>query len=232
MVSSTTAASRSTYAGGNAVHQACAELLTRCERLGLPLATDAAGVGTKLLELEENEVEVTFRLPDAEDIGLVPADQLATYAPHRVYGSCTQVARVELNTLTGELRVPELLCVLDCGTPINPAATIGQAEGGILQGLGLAVMEEHRLAAGVPVTSSLENYLAPTIADTPLMHTLFIDGQEESGPFGAKGMSEVVVVPTPPAVCAAVLDAVGVLPHQLPLTPERLLDLLEEAPWK
>ena len=225
-----TAASRSTYAGGNAVQQACAELLARCERLGLPLATDAAGVGTKLTELEENDVEVTFRLPDAEDIGLVPAEQLAIYAPHRVYGSCTQVVRVEVNTLTGELRVPELLCVLDCGTPINPAATIGQAEGGILQGLGLAVMEEHRLEAGVPVTSSLENYLAPTIADTPLMHTLFIDGREESGPFGAKGMSEVVVVPTPPAVCAAVLDAVGVLPHQLPLTPERLLDLLEEAP--
>jgi len=224
-----TAASRSTYAGGNAVRAVCAELLGRCERLSLPLATDAPGAGTKLVDLGEAEMVAEFRLPDTEDIGLVPPEQLATFAPHRVYGTCTQVVRVEVNVHTGELRVPELLCVLDCGTPINPGATIGQAEGGILQGLGLAVMEDHQVVGGVPRTTSLENYLAPTIADTPAMTTLFVPGSEASGPFGAKGMSEVVVVPTPPAVTAAVLDAVGVLPRRLPVTPERLLDLLDET---
>ncbi|ACQ79930.1 aldehyde oxidase and xanthine dehydrogenase molybdopterin binding [Beutenbergia cavernae DSM 12333] len=225
-----TAASRSTYAGGNAVRLACEELVERCRQLALPFATDAASAGTKLVELGEADVVAEFRLPDTDDIGIVPPDQLATFAPHRVYGTCTQVVRVEVNVHTGELRVPELLCVLDCGTPINPAATIGQAEGGILQGLGLAVMEEHLLVAGVPRTTSLENYLAPTITDTPLMTTLFVPGREDSGPFGAKGMSEVVVVPTPPAIAAAILDAVGVLPRELPVTPERLLTLLEEAP--
>ncbi|CAM3377318.1 xanthine dehydrogenase family protein molybdopterin-binding subunit [Occultella aeris] len=225
-----TAASRSTYAGGAAVRAACDELVARCRGLGLPLSTDAAGVGTKLLELGEAEVNAEFRLPDTDDIGIVPPEQLATFAPHRVYGTCTQVVRVEVNVLTGEVRVPELLCVLDCGTPINPAATIGQAEGGILQGLGLAIMEDHRVSEGIPRTTSLENYLVPTIADTPRMHTLFIEGSEDSGPFGAKGMSEVVVVPTPPAIAAAILDAVGVLPQELPITPERMLALIEEAP--
>lgn len=224
-----TAASRSTYAGGNAVRMVCEALLRRCADLELPLQTDAEVAGTKLVELGESSFEETFVLPDTDDIGLIPAEDLATYGPHRVYGASTQVVRIELNPFTGELRVPELLCVVDCGTAINPAAMIGQAEGGILQGLGLAVMEEHRLAGGVPVTTSLENYLIPTIADTPIMHVEMVESTEDSGPFGAKGMSEVVVVPTPPAIAAAVLDATGVLPHALPLTPERVLDLLEEA---
>lgn len=224
-----TAASRSTYAGGNAVRMVCEELVRRCSELELPLQLDPEGTGTKLVELGEASFEQTFVLPDTDDIGLVPPEDLAKYGPHRVYGACTQVVRVELNTLTGELRVPELVCVVDCGTAINPAAMIGQAEGGILQGLGMAIMEDHRLEGGVPVTTSLENYLIPTIADTPLMHVEMVDSTEDSGPFGAKGMSEVVVVPTPPAVAAAVMDAVGVLPHALPLTPERVLSLLEEA---
>ncbi|WP_029136528.1 xanthine dehydrogenase family protein molybdopterin-binding subunit [Nakamurella lactea] len=225
-----TAASRSTYAGGGAVTRACAELRETCARLGLPLATDPAGTGEKLVELGSAAVEAEFFLPSTEDIGLIPADQLATYGPHRVYGACTQVVRVEVNIRTGELRVPDLLSVVDCGTAINPAATIGQAEGGALQGLGLAVMEEHRLVDGVPVTTNLENYLAPTIADAPHMQTVLISGHEDTGPYGAKGMSEVVVVPAPPALAAAVLDAVGVLPDRLPVTPERMLTWLEEQP--
>ena len=224
-----TAASRSTYAGGGAVLEAVRELLEACQELGLPLATDSAGVGEKLVELGRAEYLGEFRLPDTTDPGLVPEDQLAIYGPHLVYGACTQVVRVEVNVHTGELRVPELLCVVDCGTPINPAATIGQAEGGVLQGLGLAVMEEHRIEHGIPLTTNLENYLAPTFADAPVMHTVLVQGHEDTGPFGAKGMSEVVVVPTPPAIAAAIHDAVGVLPGILPVTPERLLAGLAET---
>ena len=223
-----TAASRSTYAGGAAVQAACADLVDTCERLGLPLATDPAGTGEKLVELQQSRFEAAFRLPDTDDNGLVDAAELATYGPHRVYGSCTQVLRVEVNEFTGELRVPDLLCVVDCGTPINPGGVVGQAEGGVLQGLGYALMEEHVITHGVPRTDSLENYLVPTIADTPRMETLLVTDPEDTGPFGAKGMSEVVVVPTPPALTAAVLDAVGVLATTLPLTPERVLDLLAQ----
>lgn len=224
-----TAASRSTYAGGAAVRGACTELVDTCQHLGLPLATDPAGTGEKLVELDRAHHEAAFRLPDTEDNGLVEEAELARYGPHRVYGSCTQVVRAEVNPYTGEIRVPDLLCVVDCGTPINPGGVIGQAEGGVLQGLGLALMEEHVITDGIPRTDSLENYLAPTIADTPRMETLLVTDPEDTGPFGAKGMSEVVVVPTPPALTAAVLDAVGVLPTVLPLTPERVLSLLDES---
>lgn len=224
-----TAASRSTYAGGGAVRDACEKFLEHCADLGLPLRTDLVGTCKKLVDISEATFAGEFRLPDTDDIGLIPAGDLATYGPHRVYGACTQVVRVEVNVHTGELRVPDVLCVLDCGTAINPAATIGQAEGGILQGLGMAIMEEHRLDQGRLVTTSLENYLIPTIADTPRIETLIAPGTEDTGPFGAKGMSEVVVVPTGPAVAAAILDAVGVLPMELPVTGERLLNLLEEV---
>ncbi|MGO1974037.1 MAG: xanthine dehydrogenase family protein molybdopterin-binding subunit [Propionibacteriaceae bacterium] len=225
-----TAASRSTYAGGAAVQAACTDLVDTCERLGLPLATDPRGTGEKLVELDRAQFEAAFRLPDTEHNGLVAEAELATYGPHRVYGSCTQVVRAEVNPYTGEIRVPDLLCVVDCGTPINPGGVIGQAEGGVLQGLGFALMEEHVITAGIPRTDSLENYLVPTIADTPRMETLLVTDPEDTGPFGAKGMSEVVVVPTAPALAAAVLDAVGVLPTVLPLTPDRMLALLDNSP--
>lgn len=225
-----TAASRSTYAGGGAVERACEELVTRCRDLGLPLDTDPVAVGEKLVQLGSAEVLAEFLLPETDDAGLVPAADLGRYGPHRVYGSCTQVVRVEVNPLTGEVRVPQILCVVDCGTAVNPVATIGQAEGGVLQGLGLALMEEHLLVQGIPVTTDLERYVVPTIVDTPVIETVLIPGAEPTGPFGAKGMSEVVVVPTGPALTAAIHDAVGVLPHRLPVTPERLLALIEEAP--
>ncbi|WP_324651743.1 xanthine dehydrogenase family protein molybdopterin-binding subunit [Georgenia sp. H159] len=221
-----TAASRSTYAGGGAVRAVCDALLEECARLGLPWSTDPAGVGEKLLRLGLAEHEATFRLPDTADRGLVPEADLARYSPHRVYGSCVQVVRVEVNRHTGELRVPDVLCVVDCGTPINPGGVVGQAEGGLLQGLGMAVMEEHLLREGRVLTTSLENYLIPTIVDTPRMETILVPGSEPTGPYGAKGMSEVVVVPVGPALAGAVHDAVGVFPTQLPVTPERMLDLI------
>lgn len=221
-----TAASRSLYAGGNAVSRVCEAFLARCRDLALPVDTDLVTTGAKLVELGESEFVATFFLPDVEDAGLVGSEDLARFGPHRVYGACTQVVRVEVNTVTGELRVPQVLCVVDCGTPVNPGATVGQAVGGVLQGLGFALMENHRLEDGVPVTTSLENYLIPTILDTPAIEVQFVDSYETTGPFGAKGMSEVVVVPTGPAVAGAVLDATGVLPHELPLDPERMLSLL------
>lgn len=225
-----TAASRSTYAGGGAVERVCREFLSTCQELELPLATDLRGTCEKLLQIGSGHFAAEFVLPEVDDPGLIPPELLSTFGPHRVYGACTQVIRVEMNRYTGEIRVPEILCVLDCGVAINPAATVGQAEGGILQGLGFAIMENHRLDGGRPLTTSLENYLIPTVTDTPTIRTVIVPGNESTGPYGAKGMSEVVVPPTGPAISAAVRDATGVLPRELPISGESLLALLEEDP--
>lgn len=223
-----TAASRSTYAGGGAVRAVVDAMLAECERLSLPWHTDPAGVGEKLEQLGLAEHEATFLLPDAATRGLVPEAELARYSPHRVYGSCVQIAQVEVNPYTGEVRVPRTLNVVDCGTPINPGAAVGQAEGGLLQGLGMALMEEHRLRDGEILTTSLENYLVPTITDTPRMETILVPSHEPSGPYGAKGMSEVVVVPIGPAVAGAIEEAVGIYPLEQPFTPERILTQMAE----
>ncbi|PZG56409.1 hypothetical protein C1I98_01315 [Spongiactinospora gelatinilytica] len=213
--SGATAASRSMYAGGSAVAAVC-------ERYKAALAE--AGGPARLVELGRAEFEATFHLPDVADPGLIPPKRLGDHAPHLVYGCSAQVVRLEVHELTGEIRVAGVVCAVDCGRAINPGAVIGQAEGGVAQGLGFALMEEHRLDGGRPLTTSLENYLIPTARDVPEIRTLLVEGDEPTGPMGAKGMSEVVIVPTGPAVAAAVADAVGVRPARLPITPERLLE--------
>jgi CO/xanthine dehydrogenase Mo-binding subunit len=224
------AASRSTYAGGSAVRLACEELQARIRRLGLGEPIDWMEAGRRLGAAGEAGVEATFRLPDVEDLGrLRGAGPVEKYAPHLVYGSAAQVARVEVNRYTGEVRVAAVACALDCGVAINPAAVIGQAEGGIVQGMGFGVMEEHCLEVGVPTTRSLETYLIPTAADAPRMEIMLVESGEETGPFGAKGIAEVVCVPTAPAIAAAIRDAVGIMIDRPPATPERVYRLMNEG---
>ncbi|WP_166347625.1 xanthine dehydrogenase family protein molybdopterin-binding subunit [Phytoactinopolyspora limicola] len=225
--SGATAASRSMYAGGAAVERVCAQLRA---------ALDEAGAGRPLQEVAAElvaagraEYEAEFPLPDVADPGRIPPEALAEYAPHAVYGCSAQVVRLEVNRLTGEVRLHGVVCAVDAGVAINPGATIGQAEGGVAQGIGFALFEEYRVHEGRPVTTGLENYLVPTAVDTPPIETILVPGYEGTGPFGAKGMSEVVVVPTAPAIAAAIGAATGVWPQHLPVTPERLWTALRAA---
>jgi CO/xanthine dehydrogenase Mo-binding subunit len=136
---------------------------------------------------------------------------------------------VEINELTGEARVPAIACALDCGVAINLAGVIAQAEGGIAQGLGYGLMEEHRLIGAVPQTRSLETYLIPTSEDVPVMDVVLVEGNEPTGPFGAKGIAEVVLCPTAPALGGAIRDAVEVDLDRPPATPEHLYRSLKEV---
>lgn len=233
--SGATAASRSMYAGGGAVVAVCRQLLDALSDLdgarskpGAGPDRVARGAGL-LIEQGRAEFEATFTLPDVADPGMIDPERLGTYAPHLVYGCSAQVVRLEVNELTGEIRAAGVVCAVDCGRAVNPGAVVGQAEGGVAQGLGLALMEEYRLAGGQPLTRSLETYLIPTVRDVPEIRTHLVGGDEPTGPVGAKGMAEVVIVPTGPAVAAAVADAVGVRPDQLPITPERLLRAIRAA---
>jgi CO/xanthine dehydrogenase Mo-binding subunit len=232
--SGATAASRSMYAGGGAVVAVCRQLLDALDELD-GTGSDrhspdrVANGAARLIEQGRAEFEATFTLPDVADPGTIDPQRLGSYAPHLVYGCSAQVVRLEVNELTGEIRTAGVVCAVDCGRAINPGAVIGQAEGGVAQGLGLALMEEYRLAGGQPLTRSLETYLIPTVRDVPEIRTHLVGADEPTGPMGAKGMAEVVIVPTGPAVAAAVADAVGVRPDQLPITPERLLRAMRAA---
>ena len=214
-------ASRSTYSGGSAVRLVCLQLLD--EIANGPMGTGGwSELATRLAAIGKTTLTATFAAPDVDELGSFTG-ALESFSPHVVYGSSAQIARLELNELTGEVRVVAVACVVDCGTAINPAGVVGQARGGIAQGLGFALMEHYRLVEAVPQTTSLETYLIPTALDVPEIDVLIVESAAPSGPFGAKGMAEVVLVPTAPAIVSGIKDAAGVEIRDLPATAESVL---------
>src|SRR5712691_9640847 len=149
--------------------------------------------------------------------------------PHAAISYASCAAEVEVDDETGEVRVERLWQCFDVGRAINPTLVEGQIEGGAMMGLGLAVLEE-----SYPYYPSVEHrgsefgaYLPPGIENLPQIDTIIIENPSESGPYGAKGISEMANNPQPPAIAAAVFDALGVWVTELPITPERVLRALE-----
>ena len=106
----------------------------------------------------------------------------------------------------------------DVGRATNPLLIEGQVEGGIAQGLGMALMEEY-----IPGrTENLHDYLIPTIGDIPPIETILIEEPDEHGPYGAKGLGEHVLIPTTPAILNAIRDATGARTTEIPATPSRV----------
>jgi CO/xanthine dehydrogenase Mo-binding subunit len=150
--------------------------------------------------------------------------------PHSAISYAACAAEVEVDDETGEVRVTRLVQCFDVGKAINPTLVEGQIEGGAMQGLGLGVLEncypyypsvEHR-------GGDFGSYLAPGMEDLPQLDTIIIENPSADGPYGAKGIGEMANNPQPPAIAAAVHDAVGVWITELPITPEKVLRALAE----
>jgi CO/xanthine dehydrogenase Mo-binding subunit len=137
-----------------------------------------------------------------------------------------QAAEVEVDPETGEVHVLKLSSAQAVGTIINELGHQGQIEGCVIQGFGYALTEELVIEEGRVLTGSLGDYKLPSIADIPSLETINLPFQGE-GPFGAQAVGETPVVPTPAAIANAVADAIGVPVMQLPITAERVLDLLD-----
>lgn len=141
-----------------------------------------------------------------------------------------QCAEVEVDTWTGTVRVLRIAAVHDAGRILNPRLARSQLEGGILQGLGLALFEERVLdpATGVPLNADLHEYRIPTMADVPAIDATFLETVDpRANPVGARGLAEPPIIPTAPAIANAVADALGVPVRALPLTPRRVLAAME-----
>jgi len=142
------------------------------------------------------------------------------------YAFAVHIADVEVDRRTGQVRVVNLVAAHDVGKAINPRMVEGQITGGAAQGLGFALLEEHRWDQGVPITRNMDTYRVPGPCDMPHMVPIIVEDPEPSGPFGAKGVGEPVLVAVAPAVANAVADAIGIRIRSLPLRPERVLAAL------
>ncbi len=144
------------------------------------------------------------------------------------YPFSARVAEVEVDENTGQVKVLSLITADDIGQVINPAGAQGQIQGGVSQGLGLALMEEMVWDGGNLINANLADCRLPTAADLPPIQPRFVKSYEPQGPFGAKSASEVSIVAVPAVIANAIYDAVGVRIRELPITPERVLKAIRE----
>jgi 4-hydroxybenzoyl-CoA reductase alpha subunit len=146
------------------------------------------------------------------------------------YSFCAQVAEVEVDPETGTIRVTDFYDAHDCGTVINPLALHGQVEGSLVMGMGESLWEEVVHRDGAIVNPNLHDYLIPTAADAPRIHSFVVKSYDPGGPFGAKEVGEGASLPVMGAVANAVANAIGVRITELPITPERVLRALGKVP--
>ncbi len=225
-----TSASRQTFVSGKAAEKAGLDLRQQILRLA-NAGADATLLldGTVLTVRDGAEV----RTLDTAKIGpllgegtfdppTTPLDKDGQGIPYATYAFAAQMAEVEVDIEFGTVKVLRIVAAHDVGKAINPTLVEGQIEGGIAQGLGLALMEEYLPGR----TENLHDYLIPTIGDMPRIECILIEDREPLGPSGAKGIGEPALVPTAPAILGAVHQATGVRARRVPLLPHRLREAI------
>jgi CO/xanthine dehydrogenase Mo-binding subunit len=146
------------------------------------------------------------------------------------FGWAAAVARVDVDLDTAEVVVREYTAADDIGRVIHPVLAEGQVEGGSLQAIGYATIEEMKLVDGRYLNDRLATYLIPTSLDAPRIRTILLEHPFSGAPHGAKGVGELPMDVGAPAVVAAIHDATGVWIHDLPATPERILAAMTNGP--
>lgn len=226
-------ASSTTYLTGKAVEKCAVKLRSRI-----------CALGAKLLSAEEAEVEFNgkevYKIHGADGeknsvslMEVVTASMCGNEISLQVTENHTSsispppfmvgAAEIEVDTLTGEVKVIEYDAAVDCGTPINPNLARVQAEGGILQGIGMALWENVTYSEkGKVYENSLMQYKIPSRMDIGHINVAFESSYEGDGPFGAKSIGEVVINTPLPAIADAVYNAVGKRFCELPITPEQI----------
>ena len=232
-------ASRQTFVSGRAAQMAGADLRAKILALvnaGADAAIRLDGGELHITDSDGMEHAVALgRLPviPGDDIVLegrgyfdppsTALDENGQGIPYATYGFAAQVASVEVDLELGTVVPRRIVAAHDVGAAVNPTLVEGQIEGGIAQGIGLALMEEY-----VPGrTENLHDYLFPTIGDVPEIECLLVEDPEPLGPYGAKGIGEPALIPTAPAILNAVYHAAGVRLRRLPILPHRVREALE-----
>ncbi|CAN7171397.1 molybdopterin-dependent oxidoreductase [Mesorhizobium caraganae] len=233
-----TSASRQTFVTGKAAEKAGRALREKILRFAnvsenAALQLDGAalvireGEATRRIDLAALDVDAggfVFRAEETYDPPTLPLDAKGQGKPYALYGYGAQIAELEVDLKLGTVKLLKITAAHDVGKAINPLLVEGQIEGGIAQGIGMALMEEY-----IPGrTENLHDYLIPTIGDVPPIEHILIEVPDPEGPFGAKGLGEHVLIPTAPAILNAIRHATGVLVTKVPATPTRIRAAIRE----
>ncbi|MBZ9856235.1 molybdopterin-dependent oxidoreductase [Mesorhizobium sp. CA13] len=233
-----TSASRQTFVTGRAAEKAGRALRDEILRfanvsqkaslqLDGPAIVIREGEATRRIDLgslDEDGDGFVFRAEETYDPPTLPLDAKGQGKPYAVYGYGAQIAELEVDLKLGTIKLVKITAAHDVGKAINPLLVEGQIEGGIAQGIGMALMEEY-----IPGrTENLHDYLIPTIGDVPPIETILIEVPDPEGPFGAKGLGEHVLIPTAPAILNAIRHATGIAITKVPATPTRIRAAIRE----
>jgi selenium-dependent xanthine dehydrogenase len=237
-----TTASRQTYVTGNAVRHAAMALR---QALASELA-ERYDVAPEYIRFVEGLAQVnghTIPLGEVAQIivanGRKPLAEYTYWAPatkplgqggdmHFAFSFAAQAAEVEVDSRTGEVRVLRVIVANDVGTAVNPLGLQGQIEGGVVMGIGQALTENFMVEQGRVITDRLARYRIPSITYTPEIISFVVEHPTADGPFGAKGVGEIVIIPTLPAITNAIFNATGVRVDTLPVDQEKIAQALHK----
>jgi CO/xanthine dehydrogenase Mo-binding subunit/aerobic-type carbon monoxide dehydrogenase small subunit (CoxS/CutS family) len=234
-----TSASRQTFITGKAAQMAGEALRRQILRLANAGADARVQLGNGRVNVIDgdvtHQVDLTGLQQDARGYVLAaeetfdpptsPLDEMGQGVPYAVYGFGAHLVELAVDIELGTVALIKITAAHDVGRAVNPTLIEGQIEGGVAQGIGLALMEEFHPGKG----ENLHDYLIPTIGDVPPVESILIEDASPVGPFGAKGIGEQALIPTAPAILNAIADATGVRIMRVPATPDRIRAAIKEA---
>ncbi|MDH3471745.1 MAG: molybdopterin-dependent oxidoreductase, partial [Acidimicrobiia bacterium] len=234
-----TSASRQTFISGNATFDA--GRLLRADLLRLSGASGDAHLevdGSRLIAHDQGDAKtVDLAAMPADEDGFVAMaeatfdppttalDENGQGSPYAIYGFGAQMTELEVDTDLGTVELLRITAAHDVGRAVNPTLVEGQIEGGIAQGIGMALMEEYLPGRN----ENLHDYLIPTFGDVPEIVSILIESNDPLGPYGAKGVGEHTLVATAPSILNAIRDAIGAPVRHLPATPDRVLAAVRDG---
>ncbi|MGH2967693.1 MAG: molybdopterin-dependent oxidoreductase [Solirubrobacteraceae bacterium] len=243
--------SRVTALAGNAVRDACAQVREQLYRVAAESLDASPGeltVGDRKVFVESDpsrSVDLAsvvqsslFRDRDGRQIMAQahfdapcdlpdPETGVGDFAMSYSFGA--HAVEVEVDEQTGHVRIVDFVAVTDCGNVINPALAESQVEGGAAQGIGYGLMEDLVCEEGQVLNPRFSSYKIPTATEMPPVRSYWVETDDPQGPYGAKGLGEMGLVPTAAAIANAVYDATGARITRIPLTPEPVLDAIDAA---
>jgi CO/xanthine dehydrogenase Mo-binding subunit len=228
-----TGGSKQTNTSGHAVHKSAREVREKLIQLAArELGCQPEEIkqeGGKLMAPNKKSTTTEKMIDRAVQENGGPVFHLTMFEPKdmpKVTGFAAQVAEVEVDPDTGSLKVLRLTTAHDTGVVINHLTLTGQIDGGVVTGLGFALMEENPMIDGKIVTLTLGESKLPSIADIPRLETVLVESPTGPTPFGGKAIAENPNVPTAAAIANAVADAIGVRLFELPITAEKIYHAL------